>query len=200
MEAGGIPGADETSADAFRAFHRALRLHRRALTQAFAAHGVHHGQAMCLRLLAGSGELTQRDLAGELHVSSPTVTRMVTSMERAGLVSRSPDETDARLVRVRLTDAGRVQERHIRAAAGEYVGRTFATLPVEERLELARLLDKLSDRIAEAAPPREVPDLDAFEAGPDDREGPESGPAGRPSGGARPGPGGGRAAGAGGRP
>jgi DNA-binding MarR family transcriptional regulator len=163
----GLVGADEASAAAFRAFHRALRLHRRALMQAFAAHGIHHGQAMCLRLLA-DGEATQRDLAGELHVSSPTGTRMVTSMERAGLVRRYPDEADARLVRVELTDAGRAQEREMRAAAGEYVERTFATLTEGERRDLARLLDTLADRIAEVAPAKDPADLDARPAGPQD--------------------------------
>lgn len=160
IEAEGLPGADETSAAAFRAFHRALRLHRRALTQAFAAHGIHHGQAMCLRLLA-DGAATQRDLAGELHVSSPTVTKMVASMERAGLVRRYPDAGDARLVRVALTAAGRAQERAMRAAAGEYVARTFAMLPEGERRQLACLLEKLADRIAEVAPARDETDAGA---------------------------------------
>jgi DNA-binding MarR family transcriptional regulator len=149
-----LEGTDDLSADAFRAFHRALRLHGRVLMQALAEHGIHHGQAMCLRLLASEGELTQRDLAGELHVSSPTVTRMVGSMERAGLVRRRPDAGDARLVRVELTDAGRCQEREMRAAAAVYTERTFARLPAGERRELARLLDKLSDSIAEVAADR----------------------------------------------
>ena len=76
---------------------------------------------------------------------------MVGSMEKAGLVRRRPDAADARLVRVELTDAGRAQERAMRAAAGEYVERTFGALPENERLELARLLEKLGDRIEQAA-------------------------------------------------
>ena len=49
-----LEGLDDLSARTFRAFHRALRLHHRALMRAFARHGIHHGQAMCLRLLAFS--------------------------------------------------------------------------------------------------------------------------------------------------
>ena len=116
-----LEGLDDLSARTFRAFHRALRLHHRALMRAFARHGIHHGQAMCLRLLAFAPDVTQRDLARALHVSSPTVTRMVGSMEKAGLVRRRPDDADARLVRVELTEAGRAQEREMHAAAGEYV-------------------------------------------------------------------------------
>jgi MarR family transcriptional regulator, organic hydroperoxide resistance regulator len=142
-----LPGVDDVSTRAFRAFHRALRLHHRALMRAFARHGIHHGQAMCLRLLSAADDVTQRDLARALHVSSPTVTKMVGSMERAGLVRRRPDAEDARLVRVELTEAGRVQEHEMHAAAGEYVEHTFGTLTEKERLDLARLLEKLGDRI-----------------------------------------------------
>jgi len=146
-----LEGLDDLSARTFRAFHRALRLHHRALMRAFARHGIHHGQAMCLRLLAFAPDVTQRDLARALHVSSPTVTRMVGSMEKAGLVRRRPDATDARLVRVELTEAGRTQERAMHAAAGEYVELTFGALTEKERLELARLLEKLGDRIEQVA-------------------------------------------------
>jgi DNA-binding MarR family transcriptional regulator len=113
--------------------------------RAFARRGIHHGQAMCLRLLSATDDVTQRDLAKALHVSSPTVTKMVGSMERAGLVRRRPDGADARLVRVELTEAGRSQEREMWAAAGEYVEQTFGALPERERRELARLLEKLGD-------------------------------------------------------
>jgi DNA-binding MarR family transcriptional regulator len=68
-------------------------------------------------------------------------------MERAGLVRRRPDADDARLVRVELTEAGRVLEHEMHAAAGEYVELTFGALPERERRELARLLEKLADRI-----------------------------------------------------
>ena len=146
-----LEGLDDLSAQTFRAFHRALRLHHRALMRAFARRGIHHGQAMCLRLLSSEPDVTQRDLARALHVSSPTVTRMVGSMEKAGLVRRRPDAEDARLVRVELTEAGRAQERAMRAAAGEYVARTFGVLSEKERVELSRLLGKLGDRIEQAA-------------------------------------------------
>jgi DNA-binding MarR family transcriptional regulator len=152
-----LPGVDDVSTRAFRAFHRALRLHHRALMRAFARHGIHHGQAMCLRLLTAADDVTQRDLARSLHVSSPTVTKMVGSMERAGLVRRRPDAADARLVRVEITDAGRDQEREMHAAAGEYVELTFGALSERERRELARLLEKLGDRIELVAAEPEEP-------------------------------------------
>jgi DNA-binding MarR family transcriptional regulator len=146
-----LEGADELSSSAFRAFHRALRLHHRVLMRVCARHGVHHGQAMCLRLLASGRNVAQRDLTRMLHVSPPTAAKMLASMERSGLVRRRPDATDARLVRVELTAAGQAQERAMRAAAGDYAQRTFGSLPRAERAELARLLAKLGDSIERIA-------------------------------------------------
>lgn len=142
-----LEGMDELSARCSYAFHRAFRLHGRLLTRTMAAHGIHHGQALCLRLLAREGA-TQRDLARALHVSPPTVTKMVGSLERAGLVRRHPDAADARLVRVELTDAGRTQERRMHAVAGEFVNGSFGALSEADRRELACLLEKLGDRLA----------------------------------------------------
>lgn len=40
-------------------------------------------------------------------MSAPAVTKVVSGLERSGLVRRERDPSDARLVRVWLTDAGR---------------------------------------------------------------------------------------------
>jgi DNA-binding MarR family transcriptional regulator len=161
-----LDGVDELSSDVFRAFVAAVRLHRRLMMQAMADHGIHHGQAMCLRLLIANAGITQRDLAKALHVAPPTVTKMLHSMEKAGLVRRRADAEDARLTRVELTDAGRARELRMRAAAAEYVNATIGTLPEDDRRELARLLDSLGATIERAAAAREG---DAH-AGSDDQE------------------------------
>ena len=146
-----LDGVDDLSADVFRAFMGTLRLHRRLMMQALADEGVHHGQAMCLRLLAANDGITQRDMAEALHVAPPTVTRMLHSMQKAGLITRSPDATDQRLTRVELTAAGRAEELRMRAAAADYVNSTVATLPEDDRRELLRLLEELSASIRRAS-------------------------------------------------
>jgi DNA-binding MarR family transcriptional regulator len=106
---------------------------------------------MCLRLLTVNDGASQRDVARMLHVSPPTVSKMLTAMEKSGLVERTPDEADQRLTRVYLTAAGRERSTEMGIAVGEYVNATFATLSERERRELARLLEKLGARISEVA-------------------------------------------------
>jgi DNA-binding MarR family transcriptional regulator len=162
-----LDGVDDLSSAAFRALIGALRLHRRLMMQALADRDIHPGQAMCLRLLIANDGITQRDLAKALYVAPPTLTKMLHSMEKAGLVRRRPDAADTRLTRVELTDAGRVMEKRMRAAAAEYVNATIGTLSEDDRRDLARLLDALAATIERAAAAREAGRPDAAPADPE---------------------------------
>lgn len=68
--------------------------------------GLHPGQIPFLMLLSEKGEMSQKDIAGELHVKPPTVNVMVQRMEKAGFVSRRQDEKDQRITRICLTEKG----------------------------------------------------------------------------------------------
>jgi DNA-binding MarR family transcriptional regulator len=141
-------GLDEASAALFRAFGQALRLHRRFMARRLGETDLHPGQAACLGALAHSDGIAQRDLAEALHIAAPTLSRMLQSMEKNGLVARRDDEADQRLSRVYMTDAGRTVAREMRAAMADHIPVAVAALSGEERVELARLLDKLSASIA----------------------------------------------------
>jgi len=111
-------------------FTRASKLMRAAADEAYGRHGVRLGQNLLLAALADEDGLTPGELAHRLQVTTPTIVKMATRMDAAGLLSRRRDPNDARLVRLYLSDHGR-------AAAG----------PIEdERLRLQeRALAGLSD-------------------------------------------------------
>jgi DNA-binding MarR family transcriptional regulator len=142
-----LDGVDDLSARAFRAFIVTARRHFKGMLATMAGSRAQHGQAMCLRMLSVNDGATQRDVARMLSVAPPTVSKMLSTLEKAGLVERRPDPADQRLTRVYLTDAGRRRELEMGVAVGAYVNATFATLTEQERGELVRLLDKLRDSI-----------------------------------------------------
>jgi DNA-binding MarR family transcriptional regulator len=146
-----LDGVDELSARAFRAFLATARLHFKNMMATMAGGRTHPGQAMCLRLLTVNDGATQRDVARMLHVAPPTVSKMLSTMEKAGLVERRADAADQRLTRVYLTAEGRERSDEMGVAVGEYVNATFATLSERDRRDLARLLEKLGARISEVA-------------------------------------------------
>ncbi len=76
---------------------------------------------------AGLGELAERH-----HVSSATMSVVVTGLEREGLVTRSSDPADGRRVLVRVTDAGQELLALGDSAALEVMTARLGTLSEEE--------------------------------------------------------------------
>ena len=64
-----------------------------------------------LEPLIGGERLATCELALAAGVSAPTATRMLTGLERDGLVERVPCDADRRVVHVVLTDHGRAGPR-----------------------------------------------------------------------------------------
>ncbi len=88
-----------------------IHLLRRARS-ADAALGVPPGQLSALSVLVFGGDRTIAELAKTEHVASPTMTRIVDGLERAGLAERRPHPQDGRAILVRASKRGRrVMER-----------------------------------------------------------------------------------------
>jgi DNA-binding MarR family transcriptional regulator len=83
-----------------------------------------------------------KDLAQALSCTRATITGIVDTLERKGLVNRAPHPTDRRSQLVRLTQAGKELQ-----GSSPDLQRTFGScctgLEPEESLELSRLLSKL---------------------------------------------------------
>jgi len=84
------------------------------------------------------------ELAVAAGISAPTATRMLSGLERDGLVARVPCTTDRRVVHVALTDEGRARVLAKRARGEALRAESFASLSTGERREAARLLERLA--------------------------------------------------------
>ena len=119
---------------------------------AFVEHGLQAHEFDVLAALRRVGEpfeLTAGELSASTHVTSGTMTSRLDRLTRRNLVARHPDPDDGRLVRVRLTGAGR---RRVDAAFEALLAtehELLATLPATARTELANGLRTL---LLEAAP------------------------------------------------
>ena len=84
----------------------AIHLLRRLRTEDDAS-GLSSPRLSALSVIVMAGPVTLGDLAAAEQVRPPTMSRLVTALERDGLVLRESDAGDRRLVRVRATAAGR---------------------------------------------------------------------------------------------
>jgi DNA-binding MarR family transcriptional regulator len=71
------------------------------------ASGLSAARLSALSVLVFGGPTTVGALARAEQVSAPTISRLVSGLERDGFVVREVDEEDARAVRVRATPKGR---------------------------------------------------------------------------------------------
>ena len=135
--AAGRQTAERDTAD--RLHSAAIHLLRR-VRRSDALTGVPAAQLSALSVLM-SGPKTLGDLAAAEQVRPPTMSALVAQMERAGLVRRTGDAKDARIVRVDMTAKGR------RLLAK---GREMRIADVERRLRAQPLADRatVADAVA----------------------------------------------------
>ena len=88
-------------------------------------------------------QVTQRRLGMELYVSFPNVTVMLSRLEEAGLIERTVNEADRRERFVRITRSGRALLKQIWKVQPDQLVRVTAGLTDEEKIQLARLLNKM---------------------------------------------------------
>ena len=118
----------------------------RALSdEAMRRHGLHVGQNYLLAALWARDGSTPGEIAGALHVTTPTVVKMATRMAAAGLIKRRADDRDKRLVRLWLTDAARALQRPIEAERRFIEKTVMAGLTDTERKHLLKALSKIHE-------------------------------------------------------
>lgn len=149
------PGAcDPLSTLVFHEHMGIVHRQRLLLHRVFAKQQLHPAQAMCMRMLARCGEVSQRDLAESMMLTRPSITRILQRMERAGLVTRRTDAADQRQTLVALTPAGLDLQHRLDTAISEYVAATLDRMPAHDRQELARILPIWRDLADRALAPQ----------------------------------------------
>ncbi|HEX3946996.1 MAG TPA: MarR family transcriptional regulator [Acidimicrobiales bacterium] len=139
------PVADEELTSRLRV--AVIRLNRRLRQQSLA--GLSPAQASALGTINRLGNPTLGELAVAEQVQPPTVTRLVASMEAAGLVTRLADADDRRVARIRPTAEGRRTLQRMRRLKNAFLTRRLAALDPAEREAAAALVELLEHLVAE---------------------------------------------------
>ncbi|WP_198139498.1 MarR family transcriptional regulator [Ralstonia sp. A12] len=116
-----------------------------AIEQEVAQMDVTHSQASCLVLLANGRCQTATDLGRELNTDIGSLTRMLSRMEKRGLIERVRSESDRRVVHLELTAAGRELADRMPAIYTHVLNRFFADFTHADVDTLRGLLKRILD-------------------------------------------------------
>jgi DNA-binding MarR family transcriptional regulator len=106
--------------------------------------GVSVQQVRVLSHIMRRGTLRVSQLAIEEDVTQPTMTSMVSGLERHGWVRRTEDVTDKRAVLVEVTPAGRRIVYTYRKARAARIAATMSELPPEVIAKIQKILPGLN--------------------------------------------------------
>jgi DNA-binding MarR family transcriptional regulator len=124
-----------------------LRLSRQIRRQRVEGHDLTANQLSVLGALGKNEALTIGELAAHEQVKPPSMTRIVTNMEEAGLVVRRPHETDKRQIVVELTEAAHALIHANRRRRDEWLQNKLKKLTPEER-DILRKAAPVLERMA----------------------------------------------------
>ncbi len=99
-----------------------------------------------LASLSGSGGETVTGLAEVCLLQQPTMTKLLDRMVRDGLVTRSQDARDRRVVRVALTPQGETLAAELITAARQHESNVLARFPEMEAMDLRTMLRSVLER------------------------------------------------------
>ena len=116
------------------------------------AHGLSASAFQTLAILDGAGEpLPGHVIAERLLVSSASMTSLVDTLERRGLVERHPHPTDRRKVLIHLTaDAQRIVDQQL-PAIHAVIAQAISTLAEDDREHLLTSLTTIRARVSQIA-------------------------------------------------
>jgi DNA-binding MarR family transcriptional regulator len=124
---------------------RAARTLRRRFGAVLAPWDLSPHQARALRVVGSGDGVRLSELAEALRIAPRSATEVADGLQERGLVERTPDPGDRRVVILRPTDEGRRIRAELDAARSADAAELFARLPAADRAELGRLLRELAD-------------------------------------------------------
>ena len=117
------------------------------------SHMRQHGQTpQRMRLMAflfKNGPVKMGDLRNELGVTATSITALVDSLEKEGMVTRKPHKTDRRATLIKLTVVAEKKLQQLCGPFKDQVAEVFTCFSKEEQKNFLKLLARMRDALIE---------------------------------------------------
>ncbi len=104
-------------------------------------------QVACLLALYENGPVSLSFIAKQIMVKSSTLTGIIDRMEQKGLVTRTRNSTDRRVITIELTDAGQALAANAPPPIQLKIVQGLKRIDEEEREQIVQSLKKLAEMI-----------------------------------------------------
>lgn len=109
---------------------------------------LNRSQASILFSLHQKSSMSQKELAALLNMTPPSITSTIQKMERSGYITRKPDPSDQRVMRLELTEKGESCIQTVKRIADQMEEVLFRGMSTEEKILFRRLLLQINDNLA----------------------------------------------------
>jgi len=139
-----FPVAEEEAAVALQ---RTADLMAQQINAVLKPHGISPAQYNVLRILRGAGEdgLPCGEVGNRMITRDPDMTRLLDRMETRGLVERTREKKDRRVITARITPEGETMVGQLDGPVAELSVRQFSALTKAQLKTLVDLLDQLRE-------------------------------------------------------
>ena len=121
----------------------AYRMFDKVLASGLSHHEVLTAQWSVLRVLWHEEGLSQSEIAERMRVERASLTLLLNGMERAELITRTPDQLDRRKIRIFLTTKGRKSKRYLLPIGEAVNAKATRGFTAREVATLRELLERL---------------------------------------------------------
>ncbi len=142
----------DSVATAAMLFHTTFRFLHSSSMEELRESGLRPPQAFFLGFLRHAGKLNISAISRLTNVTPSTGTRFIERLEKAGMVERVLDESDRRVVTVRLTEKGEKVSAEFQSAIDERFRKALEGVDPADLEAFMRVLQKMNENLATDAP------------------------------------------------
>lgn len=143
MSASDLPSTSATSGPVSHLIARVAKAHVATAAGLLREAGLTPGPELLLMELWDQDGRTQAELGKALGLDASTITAKVKTLERDGLIVRTPDPNDRRAMIVSLTDRGRKLRPRVERLWAELEAATTRGLSERQRTDFLRMLRRV---------------------------------------------------------
>ena len=130
-------------------YMKIMKLYRYILDERLRQTGVYRSQHQILMMLSDHSNVSQKEIAERLYVSTATIAVSVKKLEKGGYITRAVDQEDNRMNKLCLTEKGRHMVEHSRDFFHSLEKQIFCDFSKEELAAVGKYLDRIYDNLSQ---------------------------------------------------